>query len=233
MIMIQKDHNFDFLIPCVGTLCSKYVSDMRQKDNKVCWLFKSDGKCGSTELEPKYPFPPLDVPKFRWWECQNCLQGLCVKESRKLAFDNLNGGCNSDNPSCTHVALTGSETGKLVSEFKHILKLDNSAEKGEADADPLADQATATESHDLFCSNQKEERDYGSNSAVKGKISPGIANSVTFFNFLSGVIKCLSLGSTLLMCFQSFNYHKVSIITFPSLILVLWVCHDLELIWNL
>ncbi|KAK4793074.1 hypothetical protein SAY86_023509 [Trapa natans] len=140
----------------------KYVSDMRKKDKKLCWLFKSEGECDSTDLELKYPFPPIDVPKFRWWLCQNCLQGLCEKENRKLAH----GECNSDNPSCTHVALTGSETGELVSEFNHILKLNNSAEKGKSEADPLA-QATATKSHDLICSNQREERYNGDDGTPK------------------------------------------------------------------
>lgn len=149
---------------------------MRQRDKKVCWPFKSYVKCGSTELVPEYPLPPLDVPKFHWWQCRNCLQGLCEKENGKLApVNNFNGDCNSDNPLCTHVALTGSETGKPVSEFEHILKLDNSAEKGEADADLLA-QATASESHDVYCGDQKEERDDGSHGASKGKLSPGLVS---------------------------------------------------------
>ncbi|XP_065849366.1 protein EMBRYONIC FLOWER 1 [Euphorbia lathyris] len=53
----------------------KYVSDIRKKDWKVCWPFASDddgNKCDEHECG----LPPLCVPKFRYWRCQNCLREI-------------------------------------------------------------------------------------------------------------------------------------------------------------
>ncbi|XP_031373231.1 protein EMBRYONIC FLOWER 1 isoform X2 [Punica granatum] len=145
----------------------KYVSDMRLKDDKACWPFESNTKSGPTELQSKYPLPPLDVPKFRWWQCQNCLQGICDKENGKSVLVNdLSVECNSDGPSCTDIALTRSETMVLVSDFKQILILDNGADKREADADCLVG-VTANEPRALLRSDKREERDGGSDAAVE------------------------------------------------------------------
>lgn len=177
LVVITKDNKLEILTYCVGTLCSKYVSNKRQKENKLCWLFESDKKSGSAELEEsKLPLPPLDVPKFRWWQCRNCLHGVSEKEIGKSVLVNkLNGESNSDGPSCTHIALTRKETTVLVSEFKQILKLDNAAEKGEGNSDLLV-RVSADESHGLLCSDQKEERDGRSDDTIKGKLSPRSVN---------------------------------------------------------
>ncbi|KAK4783669.1 hypothetical protein SAY86_008043 [Trapa natans] len=145
----------------------KYVSDRRQKENKAYCLFGSDKKSASAELEPKFSLPPIVVPKFCWWQCRNCLERVSEKLNGKpMLINSLNVECNSDGPSCSHIALTGSETLVLVSEFKQILSLDNSAEKGVADADLLV-QVTTDESHTLPCSDQKEETDGRSYSTTK------------------------------------------------------------------
>lgn len=174
----MKTNNLELLTYCLSTFCSKYVSDMRQKESKEHYLFGSDKKSASSKLEPKFSLPPIDVPKFRWWQCQNCLEVACEKENGKSKLiNNLNGECNSDGPSCTHIALTGSETTVLVSKFKQILKLDNSDDKGEANADILV-QVTPEESHALLCSDQKEERDGRSDGTAQGKLNPRL---VTLF----------------------------------------------------
>ncbi|MCD7447828.1 hypothetical protein HAX54_035306 [Datura stramonium] len=46
-----------------------YVADMRSKDMKICSPFGS-----SRKIEEK--LPPLDVPKFKWWRCDKCLQEI-------------------------------------------------------------------------------------------------------------------------------------------------------------
>lgn len=180
-MVMKKDHD---LTHYAGTLCSKYVSNMRQRDNKACWLFESEMKYGSAALKPKYPLPPLDVPKFRWWQCINCLQGMCEKENGKSVLaNNLNSECAQNGPSYTRIPLTRSETMVLVSELKQILKLGR-AEKGEANADRLV-QVAANKSCILVGSDQKEERDVGSDGTIKGKLSPKLVNLGIFLNNFS------------------------------------------------
>ncbi|XWS17727.1 hypothetical protein CRYUN_Cryun33cG0092000 [Craigia yunnanensis] len=50
-----------------------YASEMRNRDWKKCWPFALDAGQNISE-EQNYKLPPLLVPKFRWWCCQNCLQ---------------------------------------------------------------------------------------------------------------------------------------------------------------
>lgn len=45
---------------------SQYVFDMRQKDRSICLPFDSDGD--SEQL-----LPPMVVPKYKYWLCENCL----------------------------------------------------------------------------------------------------------------------------------------------------------------
>ncbi|MCD7447831.1 hypothetical protein HAX54_035309 [Datura stramonium] len=42
---------------------------MRNKDMKICSPFGSSRK-------PEEQLPPLDVPKFKWWRCDKCLQEI-------------------------------------------------------------------------------------------------------------------------------------------------------------
>ncbi|WCJ29452.1 embryonic flower 1 (EMF1) [Euphorbia peplus] len=53
----------------------KYVSDIRKQDWKMCWPFSSDGD-GSNCDEHECGLPPLFVPKFRYWRCENCLREI-------------------------------------------------------------------------------------------------------------------------------------------------------------
>ncbi|KAJ6435052.1 hypothetical protein OIU84_000313 [Salix udensis] len=49
-----------------------YVSEIRKRDWKMCWPFVSDGDSNNYE-EQACLLPPLHVPKFRFWRCQNCV----------------------------------------------------------------------------------------------------------------------------------------------------------------
>ncbi|KAL9400204.1 hypothetical protein Peur_009165 [Populus x canadensis] len=49
-----------------------YVSEIRKRDWKICWPFVSDGDSNNYE-EQACLLPPLHVPKFRFWRCQNCV----------------------------------------------------------------------------------------------------------------------------------------------------------------
>ncbi|XP_042476856.1 protein EMBRYONIC FLOWER 1-like [Macadamia integrifolia] len=55
-----------------------YVAEVRRKDRKICWPFLTVDN--SNKLEEQ-TLPPLHVPEFRWWCCQNCLRKIEAKES--------------------------------------------------------------------------------------------------------------------------------------------------------
>lgn len=60
-----------------------YVAEIRKKDWKRCYPFSLEGD--QTESEEQTSFlPPLDVPKFRWWRCQNCLREVASKGAAKM-----------------------------------------------------------------------------------------------------------------------------------------------------
>ncbi|GMH06986.1 hypothetical protein Nepgr_008826 [Nepenthes gracilis] len=50
-----------------------YVADVRKRDWKKCFPFASDGD-DNDSMDKTYELPPIDVPKFRWWQCSRCLQ---------------------------------------------------------------------------------------------------------------------------------------------------------------
>ncbi|KAK6129687.1 hypothetical protein DH2020_036553 [Rehmannia glutinosa] len=51
---------------------------MRKKDRKMCLPFAS--KDGSDNDDDK-DLPPLSVPKFRWWQCPNCVPDIADERS--------------------------------------------------------------------------------------------------------------------------------------------------------
>ncbi|XP_043724281.1 protein EMBRYONIC FLOWER 1-like [Telopea speciosissima] len=54
-----------------------YVAEVRRKDRKICWPFPTVGNCNKLEEQT---LPPLHVPEFRWWSCQNCLRKIEAKD---------------------------------------------------------------------------------------------------------------------------------------------------------
>ncbi|KAJ4953234.1 hypothetical protein NE237_030066 [Protea cynaroides] len=55
-----------------------YVAEVRRKDRKICWPFPTVGNCNKLEEQM---LPPLHVPEFRWWCCQNCLRKTDAKDA--------------------------------------------------------------------------------------------------------------------------------------------------------
>ncbi|XP_042499343.1 uncharacterized protein LOC122077460 [Macadamia integrifolia] len=55
-----------------------YVAEVRRKDPKICWPFPTVGDLNKLEEQM---LPPLHVPKFRWWKCQNCLRKTDAKDT--------------------------------------------------------------------------------------------------------------------------------------------------------
>ncbi|XP_058228297.1 uncharacterized protein LOC131336458 [Rhododendron vialii] len=50
-----------------------FVGEVRRKDQKICWPFPLLGDNEESNKESDM-LPPMHVPEFRWWGCQNCLQ---------------------------------------------------------------------------------------------------------------------------------------------------------------
>ncbi|KAE8718876.1 Embryonic flower 1, putative isoform 2 [Hibiscus syriacus] len=84
-----------------------YASEMRKKDWKKIWPFALDD--GQDILnEQSCKLPPLLVPKFRWWCCQNCLPETGAKcsinEERTVTDDSSK---LKSFGSCSHVPSHG------------------------------------------------------------------------------------------------------------------------------
>ncbi|KAL2548407.1 protein EMBRYONIC FLOWER 1-like [Forsythia ovata] len=54
-----------------------YVAGTRKKDRKLCLPFASQANGGDLEEN----LPPLYVPRFRWWECLNCVSDIGTETS--------------------------------------------------------------------------------------------------------------------------------------------------------
>ncbi|XP_047340968.1 protein EMBRYONIC FLOWER 1-like [Impatiens glandulifera] len=69
----------DAPVKCTHFSIRGYVAEMRKKDVKTCFPFPVD--CNHDKLNElaNKILPPLHAPKFRWWRCQNCLQGIGAK----------------------------------------------------------------------------------------------------------------------------------------------------------
>ncbi|KAF5456502.1 hypothetical protein F2P56_025977 [Juglans regia] len=117
-----------------------YVSEIRKKDWKICCPFSLE--VDQTESEEQTSFlPHLEVPKFRWWHCQNCLNKVAARAAAKdygTLFNCCGTKCGS-NSNCSHVAsaamlLPGfqqapkpvlGETTSVVANTSTILSNDN------------------------------------------------------------------------------------------------------------
>ncbi|CAA0838371.1 Protein EMBRYONIC FLOWER 1 [Striga hermonthica] len=55
-----------------------FVSEMRKKNRKTCYPFASEGQNND---DGDLDLPPLSVPKFRWWQCPNCVPELVDQRS--------------------------------------------------------------------------------------------------------------------------------------------------------
>lgn len=49
---------------------------MRNKDRNICLPFASEG----SDVDN---LPPIDVPRFQWWQCPNCVPDIAMKRSRE------------------------------------------------------------------------------------------------------------------------------------------------------
>lgn len=57
--------------------CSGFVAGMRKKDWRTCLPFASEGN----DVDLVDNLPPLFVPRFRWWQCSNCIPNVETKRT--------------------------------------------------------------------------------------------------------------------------------------------------------
>ncbi|KAH6790896.1 embryonic flower 1 [Perilla frutescens var. frutescens] len=87
-----------------------FVAGMRKKDRKTCLPFASE--VVSNDLVDD--LPPLSVPKFRWWQCSNCVPEIAAESTAlKMLSDRSDAGTSS----CQHV---GGE--KDIVLFSHSIR---------------------------------------------------------------------------------------------------------------
>lgn len=55
----------------------------------MCWPFASESEQNNFE-EQASMLPHLNVPKFKWWRCQNCLQEIGSRGTEKNHHPDLN-----------------------------------------------------------------------------------------------------------------------------------------------
>ncbi|TKY74569.1 EMBRYONIC FLOWER 1 [Spatholobus suberectus] len=88
-----------------------YVSEIREKDWKICWPFPVH------ESDKQPSLLPLDVPKYRCQHCQNSPQEIAAKDILKddqPDFDCCSTGCRSGS-NCSNAALkSGIQQGPML-----------------------------------------------------------------------------------------------------------------------
>lgn len=134
--------------------CSGYVAEIRKKDWKRCYPFSLEGDQTETEEQTSF-LPPLDVPKFRWWRCQNCLREVASKGAAKDNGTVLN-CCSTkfrSNSTCSHVSSLGSAA-VLLPGFQQAPKLVLDGRSIDANTSTKL----SNDNHLLLCSDKKEKK---------------------------------------------------------------------------
>ncbi|KAG9456130.1 hypothetical protein H6P81_000638 [Aristolochia fimbriata] len=80
------DHQKQETSKCGHFSIRRYVSDVRKKDWKSCWPFPISDDHHELERCSKL-LPPLSVPEFRWWDCQNCTKKNGTDRAGEVARD--------------------------------------------------------------------------------------------------------------------------------------------------
>ncbi|KAL6344723.1 hypothetical protein AAG906_002629 [Vitis piasezkii] len=113
-----------FLISPFECECSGYVAEVRKRDEKIYWPFALDESQNKLE-EQTCILPPLDVPKFRRWHCQNCLQeiGTKVAEKEIATVPSCNNTVYKSSGTCLHMTSHGAET-VLLLDYPRALNVD-------------------------------------------------------------------------------------------------------------
>ncbi|KAJ4842968.1 hypothetical protein Tsubulata_017437 [Turnera subulata] len=133
-----------------------YVAEIRKRDWKMCLPFLSDGDSDNYE-EQTCALPPLHVPEFRYWRCQNCLQEVGAKGTAS-GHGEVPEPCSAGfatNAVCSHVPIL-SNVSKL-SDFQQAAKQDvRQGKKTDANASVYLNDTT--KDRPLLNTGKKEKK---------------------------------------------------------------------------
>ncbi|CAL5361345.1 unnamed protein product [Camellia sinensis] len=143
-----------------------------RKDWKICWPFSSlDDNQESKKLADM--LPPLHVPEFRWWDCQNCVQRGDASDDAadiRLVSNKLGESSNSDVNTSTDVIsselcpMIHDHTKEMVANVMSIIRPDiNTSENYNntvvKDVDKTIKEANTCEMMDAQCVNKEATKD--------------------------------------------------------------------------
>lgn len=132
-----------------------YVAEKRKKDRKVCLPFTSTSDCSISEEQ----LLPLDIPKFRWWRCKNCI--------REIGTENAGEEIEIPPPSCRgrliseNMAPTGNAMINTLSEMKH-----GSTSREVDKSKTIIDGSANTNGYDFLCKPYKGRCTVAEDTAV-------------------------------------------------------------------
>ncbi|KAF5932082.1 hypothetical protein HYC85_028253 [Camellia sinensis] len=135
-----------------------YVAEICRKDWKICWPFSSlDDNQESKKLADM--LPPLHVPEFRWWDCQNCVQRDKLGES-----SNSDVNTSTDMISSELCPMIHDHTKEMVANVMSIIRPDiNTSENYNntvvKDVDKTIKEANTCEMMDAQCVNKEATKD--------------------------------------------------------------------------
>ncbi|KAJ8543762.1 hypothetical protein K7X08_025380 [Anisodus acutangulus] len=122
-----------------------YVAEMRKKDRRICSPFISTSDDRSISEEQ---LPPLDVPKFRWWRCKNCIHEIGTQNAGE-EIEILSPSCRSRLISA-NMASTSSSTTNALSAMMH----ESTSRKGDRNK-AIIDDSPNTSGYDFLCKPYK------------------------------------------------------------------------------
>ncbi|XWS26324.1 hypothetical protein CRYUN_Cryun26dG0022300 [Craigia yunnanensis] len=168
---------------------------MRNKDWKKCWPFALDGDQNISE-EKNCKLPPLLVPKFRWWCCQNCLQENGAKGSVNEEGTVANNSSKlKSSGSCPHVSPHG-DAAMWLSDLQQAGKINVESRKLDANA---CVNVNSSDCHPLF-SDKSEKAAEIANIPIIGKtdvLENNINKEIHISNYAGIEVICSLMQQTL------------------------------------
>ncbi|GAV88695.1 hypothetical protein CFOL_v3_32117 [Cephalotus follicularis] len=143
-----------------------YVSEIRNKDPKIGWPFALDDNHDKPQ-EQSCLLPPLTIPRFRWWCCQNCQQEMGAEDTANTyaAVSSCNARLKS-NGTCSHGSSLDDATVPLTSLQ---LAPNLNVLGGNVDASPFTNMNNNDHSSSLSGDNKENKVEFA-NHPVEGHV---------------------------------------------------------------
>ncbi|KAK4422276.1 protein EMBRYONIC FLOWER 1 [Sesamum alatum] len=138
-----------------------FVAGMRQKDRKMCLPFASEGDDDDDLVDN---LPPLPVPRFRWWQCSNCVPDISAE--RPTLEMPLRDRSNAGTSSCRNI--DGVKDGLFLHNIQNTGDEHRSRDAGDGTDDSPSNKIIkynpwCTEGHKEATTSIKEKKNVGDN----------------------------------------------------------------------